>query len=380
MRKSSNSKSGRTSEPTLSQSLTKLKSGTRSRSAGNSPASSPILGRNVQSKAKTTANDILLDNTGNKKSETCIIDIAGVSESDLTPECPNVNIRKSEVSIITKTQPHDGLKKCPCNSIDPESTYVKCAKCSQEWHNNCCNLSGISQNAIKKLVKWHCPKFYVCTLSDQSLSGDYKEFISTMSRIEKCNEELKDGVSSFKFFNQHIKHLLLDEHKFKNQSSKIDNLHADMAEVKTQLNLLMENMAKTPEVNPVPVLSPETETALKKLSKFPAEKISHIENQMLNLSTQVSTLKININNKDPLHTTVFHQQMEDFISKSTSDLSPKVKESIENLANFPLEKIDKIRDDLETLYGKFETLENHKPVNTPSTRETTGMEPNTCSP
>ena len=86
MRKSSDSKSGRTSEPALSQSLTKLKSGTRSRSAGNSPASSPILGRNVQSKAKTTANDILLDNTGNEKSETSII------ESDLTSECPNVNI------------------------------------------------------------------------------------------------------------------------------------------------------------------------------------------------------------------------------------------------------------------------------------------------
>ena len=222
MRKSSNSKSGRTSVPALSQSLTKLKSGTRSRSAGNSPASSPILGRNVQSKAKISANHILLDNT-----ETSMIDITGVSESDLTPECPYVNISKSEVSIITKTQPHDGLKKCPCNSSDPESTYVKCAKCSQEWHNNCCNLSGISQNAIKKLVKWQCPKCYVCPLSDQSLSGDYKEFISTMSRIEKCNEELKDGVSSFEFFNQHIKHLLLDDHQFKNQSSKIDNLHAD---------------------------------------------------------------------------------------------------------------------------------------------------------
>ena len=215
-----------------------------------------------------------------------------------------------------------------------------------------------------------------------SVSGDYKELISTMSRIENCNEELKDGVSSVEFFNQHIKHLLLDEQKFKNQSSKIDNLHADMTEVKTQINLLMEHMTKTPEVNSVPVLSPETETALKKLSSFPTEKISHIENQMSNLSTQVSTLEININNKDPLQTTVFHQQMEDLISKSTnpSDLSPKLKESIEKFANFPLEKIDKIGDDLETLSGKFETLQNHKPVNTPSTRETTGMEPNTCSP
>ena len=57
-----------------------------------------------------------------------------------------------------------------------------------------------------------------------------------MSRIEQFNEELKDGVLSVEFFNQHIKyikHLLLDEHKFKSQSSKIDNLHADMTEVKT---------------------------------------------------------------------------------------------------------------------------------------------------
>ena len=58
-----------------------------------------------------------------------------------------------------------------------------------------------------------------------------------MSRIEKCNEELKDGVSSVEFFNQHIKHILLDEKKFKNQSSKIYNLHADITEVKTQINI-----------------------------------------------------------------------------------------------------------------------------------------------
>ena len=96
MRKSSNSKSGRTSEPALSQSLSKLKSGTLSRSAGNSPVSSPVLGRKVQSKAKTSANVILLDNTGNEKSETSMIDITGVSESDLTPEFPNVNISKRQ--------------------------------------------------------------------------------------------------------------------------------------------------------------------------------------------------------------------------------------------------------------------------------------------
>ena len=78
MRKGSNPKSGRTSEPALSQSLSKLKSGTRSRSAGNSAASSPVLGRKVQSKAKTS----ILDNTGNETSDTSMIDITGVSESD----------------------------------------------------------------------------------------------------------------------------------------------------------------------------------------------------------------------------------------------------------------------------------------------------------
>ena len=140
----------------------------------------------------------------------------------------------------------------------------------------------------------------------------------------------------------------------------------------------MENMTKIPEV---PVLSPETETALKKLSSFPAEKNSHIENQMSNISTQVFTLEINIKNKDPLKTRVFHQQMEDLISKSTnaSDL-PLNSESIEKFANFPLEKIGKIGDDLETLSGKFETLQNNIPVDTQNTRETTGMEPKTFSP
>ena len=96
-----------------------------------------------------------------------------------------------------------------------------------------------------------------------------------MSRIEKFDEELKDGVSSVEFFNQHIKHLLLDEQKFKNQSSKIDNLHADMTEVKTQINLLLEHMTKTPEVNSVPVLPPETETALKKLVISSLKKFSY---------------------------------------------------------------------------------------------------------
>ena len=137
MRKSSNLKSGRTSESALC----------------------PVIGRKVLSKTSTsTKYDLLYDNNGNKQSETILVDASGVSESNMTPECPNVNISKTvEVLIATKTEPHGGLKKCPRNSSDPESTYVKCAKYSQEWLNNCCNLSGISQNAIKKLAKLQCP-------------------------------------------------------------------------------------------------------------------------------------------------------------------------------------------------------------------------------
>ena len=75
---------------------------------------------------------------------------------------------------------------------------------------------------------------------------------------------------------------------------------------------------------------------------------------MSNLSTQVSTLEININNKDPLQTTVFHQQMEDLISKSTNhQIFPlNSKSQLKNLQTFHL-KIDKIGDDLELLSPKL---------------------------
>ena len=83
---------------------------------------------------------------------------------------------------------------------------------------------------------------------------------------------------------------------------------------------------------------------------------------MSNLSTQVSTLEININNKDPLQTTVFYQQMEDLISKSTnaSDLSPKLKESLENLQTFHLKRLIKLE---MTLKHRLEILKLSKVIN-----------------
>ena len=65
----------------------------------------------------------------------------------------DTNITIGDTDVCGSQTKHDSLKACPCNMSDPTSTYIKCAKCGQEWHNKCCNLAGISQAIIRKLTE-----------------------------------------------------------------------------------------------------------------------------------------------------------------------------------------------------------------------------------
>ena len=68
-----------------------------------------------------------------------------------------------------------------------------------------------------------------------------------MLRMEECNDELNENITKIEFFNQHIKHLLLDDKKFKAQTSKIDRLGTDMENMKTQINSLVNAVNKLSE-------------------------------------------------------------------------------------------------------------------------------------
>ena len=131
-----------------------------------------------------------------------------------------------------------------------------------------------------------------------------------MSRIETCREELNEGISSVEFFNQHIKHLLLDDSKFKSHTDKIDKLTDDMAEVKSQLVQLNQRCASTSTINdqlsellsrPVGTSNIPVDLAvsIEKLSSLPSDAISHIDNGINKLSEKLNVLQTSMTNNDP---------------------------------------------------------------------------------
>ncbi|KAL5252855.1 hypothetical protein ACHWQZ_G015579 [Mnemiopsis leidyi] len=52
-------------------------------------------------------------------------------------------------------------EKCPCGQSDTSSWVLRCIKCTQNWHNNCCNLKGIDKNFVEQLEDWLCPYCFV---------------------------------------------------------------------------------------------------------------------------------------------------------------------------------------------------------------------------
>ena len=202
-----------------------------SRSVGNSPISSPTMSRKVISPKKQPVNEQLIETLADK-SVLLEIDVSEVDELAIPSSCPE-----------TKTT-LDPLLQCPCGKSDQKSTYVKCAKCEQEWHSRCCNLTGLTQGAVKKLTTWECPSCYSCpyiknsaALSSKCDDGQsFSSFISSSARIEKCTEELNESISHVEFFNTHLRHLLLDGTKFEEHTLKTKDVVANLESIKDQLS------------------------------------------------------------------------------------------------------------------------------------------------
>ena len=191
-----------------------------SKSAGNSPVPSPVLSRKV------------LQNSSQSKCLTPYSDKLGIvsrQDGEATVKPADLTINVTDVAAPDSSEPSadnsNNLEECPCGESDKSSTYIKCAKCSQGWHNKCCNLRGTTQATIKKMEWWLCPRCFTSRHAAESEPkiDQYKLFMDKMARLEKCNEELNGSISSVEFFNQHIRHLLLDDTKFKSQSTRVSN-------------------------------------------------------------------------------------------------------------------------------------------------------------
>ena len=132
--------------------------------------------------------------------------------------------------------------QCPCAMFDRKCIAIKCTSCKKDWHTECCNLTSVTPTVVKKLEthSWECPWCYHPAIQkpgdghqpDISTKKTYDLFISNMARVQNCTEELNENITAIEFFNKHIKHLLLDESKFKTHTVKIDKLSADITDLK----------------------------------------------------------------------------------------------------------------------------------------------------
>ena len=202
---------------------------------------------------------------------------------------------------------------------DQKCSFIKCSTCFIEWHTDCSNLTGASQTVAKKLesTSWQCPWCFKPSIQNPNAKNDtvnimdnFTKFISNMSKIEKCNDDLNESITAVQFFNQHIRHLLIDDSKFVQQTNKIDKLSSDVTDIKEQLNKMQTNNISNPneliisEINELkkqlaefaskPAISNFTdlEETITKLSSFPIDEINRIGKTVDALSQKVNATQL----------------------------------------------------------------------------------------
>jgi len=213
-----------------------------SKSAGNTPNSSPSLNKSVTRQKFITERDHSPADEELSSSLTDIqINVVDDCLHNTLPASVSQQLKKDQVA--TKEPPSEKelpmsspTKGCPCTNLGSKSTVtITCTKCSRKWHTECANLTGLTTATAKKLSKWNCPKCYACpyVMSDDSGNVDtFAEFMKITSDIKKQNEELKESATTIDFFNAHIKHLLLNEDDYKDQSQRIEALEVCMTGIK----------------------------------------------------------------------------------------------------------------------------------------------------
>lgn len=132
--------------------------GMRSRSANNSPISNSTLSRKVPKPTKklelsSTPKHVKLKD---KSIELNVDNTFDESEDSLykSPPASPIQDHRHDTTLLNVTSKliAESKNKCPCYKSDPDSTHVICAKCSQSWHQNCCNLKDLTEDSIMKLA------------------------------------------------------------------------------------------------------------------------------------------------------------------------------------------------------------------------------------
>ncbi|KAL5251181.1 hypothetical protein ACHWQZ_G016777 [Mnemiopsis leidyi] len=95
---------------------------------------------------------------------------------------------------------------------------------------------------MNKLTTWKCPDCFIFPYSQQSEKRSeaeaFSDFLKIFPRISQCNEELKESASTVEFFNEHIKHLVINEDSYKVQSQKLNHMETEIKLIKQGMDRL----------------------------------------------------------------------------------------------------------------------------------------------
>lgn len=302
-----------------------------SRSAENSPISSPDLSRRIFTPIKAHAQPLEGDEPE---------DILNLTSISITPE-------DEDQSAEDKNNP---LLRCPCGNSDPTSTYIKCAQCQQEWHSRCCNLSGITPTAVKKLTTWECPSCYICSHTssgtDNKIGLEVGKFSASSARIEKCTEQINDSATAIEFFNEHIRHLLLNEKKFSDETTRTKEIIKSLDKIKKQ----MEDQEN------VLLSFHELKESMDKNNTILTEKVGNLQYEITSLLQTPSSLSdVECGCKDLMK--AIHDQLQELSNDTPPETFPKLLPESDHTGQY-IEKISCMEKEIISLSGKISSMED----------------------
>ncbi|KAL5252401.1 hypothetical protein ACHWQZ_G015238 [Mnemiopsis leidyi] len=173
-------------------------------------------------------------------------------------------------------------EKCPCASSDKSSWLMKCTKCTQNWHSNCCNLRGIKEDFVTQLEDWQCPLCFTppglanvqnkrteqLLLSMAALQGKNTDLekavrhledklsalISDTDQLRTSTKNVAEKLVKLSDIELHIQHRTIQEGQFddriKTMSSQLTNLQASFTELKETTESSGQSFSNSPALRP----------------------------------------------------------------------------------------------------------------------------------
>ncbi|KAL5272776.1 hypothetical protein ACHWQZ_G000821 [Mnemiopsis leidyi] len=173
-------------------------------------------------------------------------------------------------------------EKCPCASSDKSSWLIKCTKCTQNWHSNCCNLRGIKEDFVTQLEDWQCPLCFTAPglanvqnkrteqllLSMAALQGKNTDLekavrhledklsalISDTDQLRTSTKNVAEKLVKLSDIELHIQHRTIQEGQFddriKTMSSQLTNLQASFTELKETTESSGQSFSNSPALRP----------------------------------------------------------------------------------------------------------------------------------